>query len=72
MYEDCLDSITTKIDSVNLFDFITGELVTSFKPLALTVTDTTYPNPTVDYPRPIYSYENGCIKFNNKKELFFA
>lgn len=68
MCEDYLDSITTKIDSVNLFDSITGELVTSFKPLALTVTDTTYPNPTVDCLRPIYSYGNGCIKFNNKKE----
>lgn len=38
MYEDCLDSITTKIDSVNLFDSITGELVTSFKPEECTIT----------------------------------
>ena len=38
MYEDCLDSITTKIDSVNLFDSITGELITSFKPEACTTT----------------------------------
>lgn len=73
MYEDCLDSITTKIDSVNLFDSITGELVTSFKPegcmiTTTTVTDTIYPNPIVDCLRPIYSYGNGCIKFNNKKE----
>ena len=68
MYEDCLNSITTKIDSAELFNSITGELITSFKPLALTVTDTTYPNPIVDCLRPIYSYGNGCIKFNNKKE----
>ena len=38
MYEDCLDSITTKIDSANLFNSVTGELITSFKPEACTTT----------------------------------
>ena len=44
MYEDCLDSITTKIDSVNLFDSITGELVTSFNPEECTITTGTTNN----------------------------
>ena len=38
MYEDCLDSITTKIDKVDLFNSTTGELVASFKPEACTIT----------------------------------
>ena len=38
MYEDCLDSITTKIDSANLFNSAIGELITSFKPEACTTT----------------------------------
>ena len=41
MYEDCLDSITTKIDKVDLFNSTTGELITSFKPEACTTTSGT-------------------------------
>lgn len=44
MYEDCLDSITTKIDSANLFNSVTGELVASFKPEACTITTGTTNN----------------------------
>lgn len=66
MYEDCLDSITTKIDSANLFDSITGELVTSFKPEECTITVDTALNTlnnnvpfiTFDYNKYYRSYTN--------------
>lgn len=38
MYEDCLDSITTKINNIDLFNSVTGELITFFKPEEYTIT----------------------------------
>ena len=76
MYEDCLDFIITKIDSVNLFDSITGELVTSFNPEGCTIstitTDTT-PNTLFinDVPFITFDYKNYGSYINNNSYIKF-
>ena len=72
MYEDCLDSITTKIDSVNLFDSITGELVTSFNPEECTITvDTALDTLNNSVPFITFDYKNYGSYINNESYIKF-
>ena len=72
MYEDCLDSITTKIDSVNLFNSITGELVTSFNPEECTITvDTALNTLNNSVPFITFDYKNYGSYINNESYIKF-
>ena len=70
MYEDYLDSITTKIDSVNLFDSITGELVTSFNPEECTIAVDTALN-TLNNSVPFITFKNYESYINNESYIKF-
>lgn len=72
MYEDCLDSITTKIDSVNLFNSVTGELITSFKPEEYTITTNTTANTLINsVPFITFDYKNYGSYINNESYIKF-
>ncbi len=74
---DC-DCVTTKIDKVNLFNSITGELVGSFKPEEYTITTDTPNNALIINSVPFvtfdcknygsYSYIKELVNELNKKE----
>ena len=70
MYEDCLNSITTKIDNVNLFDSVTGELITSFKPEECTISTDTVSNTLINnVPFITFDYKNYGSYINNNSYI---